>query len=324
MPAELESMMYTGELPWHRQGVQLDAPATAAEAMVAAGLDWKVQLQPIYTGVDRDVGVKDRYVVCRTDRLDDTDGGQLGIVGSGYTPLQNMAAFSFLDGVVDKDEAVYHTAGALRGGRRVWLLAKLPGHVRVVGDDIVEKYLLLSNSHDGTSAVRVGITPIRVVCMNTLTLALRGMGGLAIRHYPDVADRVHEAARLLGVVNNAYEEVGVAVRQMAATPMVSSRLQEYFEQVLPMPDENDELGRERVQHRHDRWHELFETGDGNRLPGVRGTVWASFNAVTQWVDRESYTKRHKEPLRTIWFGDGARLKQHAFNVAAEMAGVSRN
>jgi len=157
MPAEIDTMMYVNEVPWHRLGKRLENPATATEAIDAAGLGWDVQLQPLYTGPDRAVKVKDRFAVCRIDRLDHADGGQLGIVGRDYTPLQNREAFNFLDPLVGENAAIYHTAGSLRDGRRVWMLAKLPGEIRVIGDDIAEKYLLLSNSHDGGSSVRIGL-----------------------------------------------------------------------------------------------------------------------------------------------------------------------
>lgn len=314
MPANVESMMYAGAVPWHRQGTRLDNPATASEAMTSAGLDWDVQKQPLYTGPSRDILIKDRHVVCRMDRLDQPDGGQLGVVGRDYQPLQNREAFGFLDPVVGEGEAIYHTAGAIRKGRQVWMLAKLPGIIRVAGDDITEKYVLLSNSHDGSSAVRIGLTPIRVVCQNTLNLALRHMDGLVIRHDADVAARVRAAHRLLGFINTQLEVAGTQMQRMAATPMAGTRLRDYFEGVLPM-SEVTEQNRLIVGNRHNRWSELFSVGEGNSMPGVRGSLFAAYNAITQWVDRESYTPRHKEPLRSIWFGQGARLKQQAFAVA---------
>lgn len=325
MPAELDSMMYTGEVPWHRQGTKLDKPATAEEAIIAAGMNWETQLQPMYTGPDRSVRVNGRYAVCRTDRIDQPDGGQLGVVGSDYTPLQNKEAFDFLDPVVGEGGAVYHTAGSLRGGRQIWLLAKLPGEIRVAGQDISEKYLLLSNHHDGTGAVRIGLTAVRCVCQNTVNLALRGMQGqgVTIRHYPDVAARVRQAHQLLGIVNEQFDRAGAVMQTMATVPMTGDRLHAYFEAVLPLPAE-DRATRQRTIVRHNRLKELFEVGDGNRLAGVRGTLWAGYNAVTQWVDRESYTARLKEPLKSIWFGDGARLKQQAFQMAAQLAGASWN
>jgi len=324
MPANLDSMMYTGEMPWHRSGTRLDNPATAEEAMVAAGLAWEVQKQPLYTGPDRDVRVKDRYVVCRMDRLEEGAGGQLGIVGRDYEPLQNRQAFGFLDPVVGQAAAIYHTAGSLQEGRRVWMLAKLPGEIHIIGDDVAEKYVLLSNSHDGTSAVRIGLTPIRVVCQNTLNLALGGMQGLTIRHFADVAQRVHEAHDLLGIVRQRFDHATTVMRNMTKVSLGTLRVSEFFNHVMPVPKAEDEPGRKAIVQRHNRLAELFEVGDGNHLPGVRGTLWAAYNAVTQWADRESYTKRHKEPLKTIWFGNAARVKEYAFEVAEDWTKASLN
>lgn len=319
MPAEIDSMMYTGETPWHRLGTKLDNPATAEEAITAAGLDWDTQLQPVYTAPDRSVKVKDRYVVCRTDRLDQKDGGQLGLVGKNYTPLSNREAFGFLDPVVGEGAAIYHTAGSLRGGRRVWMLAKLPGHIRVVGDDLVDKFLLLSSSHDGTSSVRIGYTPIRVVCQNTLNLALRGMGGVSIRHGKEVADKVKQAHKLLGLVSETFDEAGTIMQQMAATPIASEQqLRDFYLRVLPAPKEVDEQDRLKHQQKIERWTELYEAGDGNQMPGVRNTLWAGYNTITQWADRDSYTSRNKEPLNTMWFGEAERIKRNAFDVAREL------
>jgi phage/plasmid-like protein (TIGR03299 family) len=324
MPAEIDTMMFVRETPWHKQGTKLDNAATAAEAMAAAGLDWEVQLQPLFTGPEKTVLVKGRFAACRMDRLGQPDGGQLGVVGRAFTPLQNREAFTFLDPVVGEKAAIYDTAGSLRGGRQVWLLAKLPGgEIRVVGDDVTEKYILLSNGHDGTNAVRIGLTPVRVVCQNTLTLALKGMQGLAIRHHSDVAVRVREAHRLLGIVNTAMDEAGAIMQRMARVSLGADRLGEYFNQVMPVPID-DEAAWKQTTERHHRLRELFEVGDGNTMPGVRGSLWAAYNAVTQWVDRESYTPRLREPLRSIWFGSGAALKKRAFNVAAQLVGASMN
>ena len=323
MPAEVDTMMYVNEVPWHKLGVRLNRSATASEAIGAAGLDWEVQLQPLYTGPERTVRIKDRFAICRTDRLGQPDGGQLAVVGRDYTPVMNRQAFSFLDPVVGESGAIYHTAGSLRGGRRVWMLAKLPGEIRVVGDDVAEKYILLSNSHDGTSAVRIGLTPIRVVCMNTLSLALRGMGGLTIRHEADVVQQVQNAYKVLGIVTNAFDVAGEAMRAMARTPMTELKLEAYFDRVMPMPTPDDPE-RDRIEQRRSRLIELFDKGIGADLPGVHGTLWCAYNAVTQWVDRESWSTRNKEPLNSIWFGEGERMKRLGFDVAAEMAGATLN
>ena len=165
------ALAYFGETPWHGLGTKLDEPATAAEAIAAAGLDYEVGLKPVIT--TDGIPVPQRKAVVRSD-TDDV----IGVVGNNYVPIQNRQCFGFLDAVVAEGRLLYHTAGALGQGERVWLLAKLPSEIRVKNsDDLVNKFLLLSNTHDGSSALRVFFTPIRVVCQNTLNLAQgRGQG----------------------------------------------------------------------------------------------------------------------------------------------------
>ena len=164
------SMMYIGESPWHKLGTKLDKPATAFEAIQAAQLDFMVVKFPIKT-VRHELPVENHFATVRTDTLQ-----TLGVVGSRYEPIQNKDAFDAFDTLVGEGEAIYHTAGALGKGERIWLLAKLPDYIRVNLNDIVEKYLLLVNSHDGSGSVKVKLTPIRVVCENTLSMALQGDG----------------------------------------------------------------------------------------------------------------------------------------------------
>ncbi len=159
MPHELQmqdgraAMMYVGREPWHGLGTKLDRPATAAEAIKAARLDWTVSKKPLCAGRDGHVLVPDRYAVVPDDRWGKQDCPIFGVVADSYKLLQNREAFRFFDPIVGEDAAVYHTAGALGQGERIWILAKLPSDIRVVGDDIAHKYLLLSNSHDGRSSV---------------------------------------------------------------------------------------------------------------------------------------------------------------------------
>src|ERR1700733_3004849 len=167
MPANIQSLMYVKEKPWHGLGTRLEKAATSTEAIKAAGLDWQVEKQPVFlkNGIN---AISRRHAVVRRD-----NGHPLGIVGERYVPLQNNDAFRFFDAVVGLKEAVYHTAGALGQGEIIWILAKLNGVIRVVGDDITEKYLQLTNRHDGGGSVQILWTPIRVVCQNTLNIALQ-------------------------------------------------------------------------------------------------------------------------------------------------------
>lgn len=172
--------------------------------------------------------------------------------------------------------------------------------------------------------MRIGYTPIRVVCQNTLNLALRGMGGVRIRHGREVADKVKQAHKLLGLVSETFDTAGTVMQQMAATSVDSEQLKAYFLRVLPAPREVGEQDRLKHQQKIDRWTELFETGDGNQMHGVRHTLWAGYNAITQWADRESYTSRNHEPLNTMWFGEAERVKRAAFDVASRFAEAAMN
>ena len=195
------AMMYVDAVPWHGLGTRLDVPATARETIEAAGLDFEVELSEITT--TGGLPIPSRKAVVRSDTED-----VLGVVGNSYVPVQNKQAFGFLDAIAADGGIRYHTAGALRKGERIWLLGKLPGQIRVKGsEDLTEKYLLLSNSHDGSSALRVFFTPIRVVCSNTLAMADRsGKGeGIAIRHQGNLASKVREAQEVLGLARRYYD-----------------------------------------------------------------------------------------------------------------------
>ena len=137
-----------GPAPWHNLGTELIDLATAAEAIEVAGLDFTVVKKPLKEVMEstHSAGKSARWATVRTDT-----GEVLGIVGGKYEPVQNRDAFTFFDRLVGTNDAIYETAGVLGGGKRIWILAKLPGFIKVHNQDIVNKYLLLSNSHDGSS-----------------------------------------------------------------------------------------------------------------------------------------------------------------------------
>ena len=181
------SMFYVGETPWHKLGTKLENPATAYEAIDAAGLNYTVIKNPIVTVLrsNKIKTIANHFATVRTDTEE-----ILGVVGSRYEVIQNRNAFSFFDALIGSDEAIYHTAGALGKGERIWILAKLPDYIRVGKDDVVEKFLLLTNSHDGSSFACAKLTPIRVVCSNTLSAALDGSEQeVRIRHTPNAPSK---------------------------------------------------------------------------------------------------------------------------------------
>jgi phage/plasmid-like protein (TIGR03299 family) len=309
------SMFYINEVPWHGLGTRLNKPATAQEAIQAAQLDWPVIKLPLTAGSKR-IPVPDKFAIVRkTGNLVQKTDQVLGVVGKDYTPLQNRDAFSFFDPIVGQNAAVYHTAGALGQGERVWILAKLPGHIRVVGDDITEKFLLLSNSHDGKSSVTIKFTPVRVVCQNTLTLALNDGSAWRVAHHSDIHEKLKQANQMLGLIHERFGEMEETFQAMSRVRLSTDRLAEYLTAVYPDSTEPD---KQLLVQRDRGWSEFFfDQGKGNHLPGVAGSLWAGFNGVNEWVDHRKTRQNSSQRLNSAWFGESARIKSRAYTIAMD-------
>lgn len=312
------AMMYVGEVPWHSLGTKLSAPATAQEAISSAGLDYDVTLADLATSDG--IPVPSRRAVVRSDTNE-----VLGVVGNSYVPVQNRQAFGFLDAIAADGGIRYHTAGALRRGERIWLLGKIPGQIRVRGsEDLTEKFLLLSNSHDGSSALRVFFTPIRVVCANTLAMAdWGGKGeGIAIRHQGNLPAKVREAQEVLGLARRYYDDLEIRLDFLAGHHPTAAQLARYFEALYPDPADGSST---RARNVRDTLYNLFERGKGQEIPAIRHSSFAAFNAITEFVDHHRSTRgrtdheKSSNRLDSAWFGSGNRLKQHAFRLALDMA-----
>jgi len=325
MPHELAttngqpSLMFVGQTPWHRLGTKLNEPATAAEAIEAAGLNYRVDLRPLET--DDGLPVPQRKAVVRSD-----SNAVLGVVGNSYQPVQNYQCFGFLDSIVSDGRLRYHTAGALGQGERVWMLAKFPGEIRIKdSEDVTEQYLLLSNSHDGTSALRVYFTPIRVVCANTLGVAERRSRGqgVSIMHKGNLSSKVAEAQDVLGFAKRFYDNLDDNINRLAHHYPSRKQLETYFTNLYPdTPDSKNQ----RAKNIRKNLIYLFENGRGQNIPETKLTTWAAFNSVTEFVDHHRSTRGRTDDekvsrrLESAWFGSGARLKADAWTAALEMAG----
>lgn len=327
MVANIDTMAYVGEKPWHGLGTEVPNIMTAEEAIVAGGLNWNVEKKPIYFeniiaeegGVRRsnDVLIPDKFATVRMDK-----NIPLGVVGKQYTVLPNKDAFSFLDAVITSKEAVYHTVGSLGQGEVIWLLAKLPRSIKVIHDDVVDQYLLLSNSHNGSSAVTVRWTPIRVVCQNTLTASFRNSTHVInIHHTPNMGDKVAEARRILGISSEFYDMFGQMAKKMVKKEFVKSVEKDFFDKIgLGEDDTEDSTRKENMKEEISKY---IVEGTGNNMKDVRGTVWAAYNGVTYWVDHVKNVKASKRfgksnKLQNIWWGSGAEMKRKAWDASVEL------
>ena len=305
------SHFFVGQTPWHGLGTKLNAPPTIEEGIKAAGLDWTVGLKPLFTGEGVEVSHRATYREC--------DGKILGVVGPAYHVLQNAEAFRWFQPLLDAGEVELHTAGSLDEGKKVWVLGKIKSQAsEIVPGDEVEKFVLLSNSHDGSQSVRVGFTPIRVVCNNTLTLAHRDKASKLIRclHFGNVVQTLDSLRDAMNTANSAFEATADQYRLLARKKISRKDLRKYVRKILGF-DATEEV-KPVTQKIFDQVEVFYTSGRGNDMAGVKGTLWAGYNAVTEYL---SYSRGQTQNSRldSLWFGDSARLNRTALEIAVNMA-----
>lgn len=305
------------EPAWHGLGKVLDNPATAKEAIEHAGLDFDVLQKPVEVNVGTDedphyITVPNKVVNYRSD-----NNKPLGVVGNVYTPLQNKDAFSFFDALVEEDEAVYHTAGALGKGERVWILAKMPNHIKVGKDDIIDQYILIHNSHDGSSGITACVTNVRVVCNNTLTAALRETSNkVVIRHTVNAHARLAQAHELLNISNLYAKEMEDIFNQMAKTKISDKKVETFLNSIYPINPDNETMTAARKI--RDGVMEAMEIGAGQDMLTAKGTVFGLYNAFTYYTDHMKEFKDADSKLKSLWFGGAANKRQNAFEAALSL------
>ncbi|HLH67352.1 MAG TPA: DUF932 domain-containing protein [Solirubrobacteraceae bacterium] len=313
-----DSMFSVRETPWHGLGRVLDeAPNSISEAIALSGLGWRVEREPI--AVDRgDVAMADSiwdprceeirgfYATVRQDTRQ-----VLGIVGERYRIVQNWEAFQFVDQLLGS-AINFETAGSLGGGRKVSVLASLPDHIEVGGDP-VKPYLLLMNSHDGSTAVIAATTPVRVVCQNTLNWGLQtARQRFSIRHTEQIGRRVHEARRLLALSVDYYEQFKQLGNQLASEACTERQLRRVLDELYPSGTEDrasDRVSRARAQ-RKDRVVDLFFNGD--TVGNAPGSKWAAVNAIVEFGDWHRPLRAGSERFARVLDDGGA--KTHALEL----------
>jgi len=334
---EIESIAWTGDRPWHGLGTEVLHCMTSEEAIVAAGLNWEVEKRKVFIHRDdpaaelgfRMVEVPDHFAIVRT-----SDGSPLGVVGARYTPLQNKDAFRFFDELVGSHEAMYETAGSLRGGRIVWIMSKLPGTIGW-SDDPIEKWLVLSNAHDGSRKVSVLASPVRVVCMNTLRAATSSaLVNFEMVHTANIMDRVIDARDALGKLTDYFEQLDGLLNFLKKHRMTDMEIKAYVHNLFPLKVRTEavETGVEevinaeygpRIKKYIEKVLELTEIGKGTEIPGVKGTAYGAWNAAVEFADHYQPVKGKAEMLNrkldSIWFGSAAKFKQMAFDEAMALA-----
>ena len=317
-------MAYYGDVPWHKLGNPVAKGLPAAQMIRAAGLDWKVDLRPARGAKQiNKKGEFSRYEVVRVPRpkFDETEV-QLGLVSRRYKPLQNIEAFEFFDPIVGDKKAYFETAGALGEGERIWVMARMPDAMEIVSGDECLKYLLLSNTHSGDGSVIVKFTTVRVVCQNTLMMAMEdGQKAYRVRHSKQMQFKLSELSEFMAITQEVFLKAEKCFRQLAEISVTAKRLEQYFESVYPRS-----VAQQKSGEKPPRWVSLQEIFDGRpdlQIEGVRGTLWAAYNAVTRFEDYKQPQQEElpEQRLERTWFGGGADIKLKALEKAKELAGT---
>lgn len=309
------SMFFVGQTPWHKLGKALDAPPTIEEGIRAAGLDWTVGLKPLVTVDGQKVDHRATYRM--------SDGKIFGVVGPAYRPLQNVEAFQWFQPLLDSGEVALHTAGSLQEGRKVWVLAKVNQPALEIADgDSVERYVLLSNSHDGTRAVRLGFTPIRVVCANTLRMAhdadQEANRLVKVLHTKNAVVALERLREMMNVANSTFEASAEQYRRLAKYKVSRADMKKYIKIVLGVDKEDEAKLPAQTMNKIRSILLLAERGKGNELSSVKGTLWAAYNGITEYFGYE-FGRTQDARLDSLWFGANANISQKALEIAINMA-----
>lgn len=280
MAAKVETMFYTREKPWHGLGVKVAETLSSAEALAASGLDWNVVQQEICTS-------DGLFVPGFKANVRDRDKKVLGIVSDRYKVVQNSEAFAFTDKLLGEGVR-YETAGSLNEGRRVWVLARMPREYIMLGDRI-SPYMVFSNTHDGSGAIRVAMTPVRVVCNNTLNLALATAArSWSAIHTAGVQDKIGEAENTLFMAEKYMDTLGRELEVLNKIKMPDTKAMEAVHALLPLDESMSRIQKNNITKlREDMKARYFEAPD---LQGVGRNAYRFLNAVSDFAT-------HGKPLR---------------------------
>jgi len=280
MPHEVETMFWVGRhAPWHGLGVNVAEAPTAQDALRAAGLEWEVRSLPVYI---RQPGSSEYTEVPGwRANVRDSDWSTLGIVSEGYSVVQPFEAFDFLDQVVGSGDVRYETAGSLFRGRKIWILARMTEGAKDVLGDPLAPYVLFTNSYDGSSAVRCLTTPVRVVCNNTLNMALGNYQRIwSIRHVGNISGKVRDAQDALGMAHHYLDALQEDAEVLQQKKVDEEAWRHIVTQLIPEPPDATERVEMRIYNERVALEDLINAPDLQRF---RGTGWAAINAVSDWV-----------------------------------------
>lgn len=281
MPANVETMFYVREAPWHGLGVRVESALNSEDALVMSGLNWNVIQKPIMTA-------SGNLIPGYKANIRDSDNRVLGVVTDRYRVVQNSEAFAFTDALLGEG-VKYETAGSLQDGKKIWILAKLPDKYIIEGEQI-GPYLVFSSSHDGSGSIKVAMTPIRVVCQNTLNLAMStARRSWSTIHIGNLAAKMDEAHNTLLLAEKYMGRLGMEFSRLNKIKLSDQKVMEYIDLLLPMDEQPTEIHRKNITRiREDMKRRYFDAPD---LRHVGKNAYRFVNAVSDFAT-------HAKPLRS--------------------------
>lgn len=277
MAHEVENIMYVSNeengrfVPWHGLGTAVAEAPNSAEAIKLAGLDWVVESKPVFT----DSGIE---IPNYKANIRDIDQKVLGVVSNRYQVVQNKDAFDFTDALIGEG-CRYETAGSLCGGKRIFLLARMP-EAKIL-DDSFENYICFTNSHDGFSSIKAVMTPVRVVCQNTLSLALSSAKRQwSTKHIGNLDSKLAEAKHTLELANDYMTEFGKAADILAHTKVTDAEVEAILDELFPVKEEDSDRRKRNIQEVKDQFMVCMLAPD---ILKFKGTAWSAVNAASDWA-----------------------------------------
>ena len=316
----LAEMAYVGQKPWHGLGQELEPGAPMEKWLVSAGMDWTVQRSKVRFATEAkqtsELATWDDYhVLLRSDTK-----APLGMVSDSYKVVQPREVLEFFRDLVEAAGFTLETAGTLFGGRKFWALAAIGAEDRIVGNDLIKGRLLVASSCDGSMRTTAKNVAERVVCNNTLSIAMgeKGAAEVAITHRTKFDAKA--VKKQLGVAVGSFERFITDARTLAKRNVAPAEIDTFMAKVLNAAD----VEAAKEQRAFQKLLDLFQGGGhGASLPGVKNTAWGLVNAVTEYVDHDRPARTDTSRLNSAWFGSGNAMKDRALEAARELVYVER-
>lgn len=318
MPDAVESMAWFKNIPWHGLGIELseDDAFDMEKCIDKSGLGWEVELKQCYVDIEPDDNEENltrlpinSYATMRGNKV-------LGVVGERYEVLQNREAFEIFQPFLDSRSIRLNTAGSLFGGEKVWILAEILGEpLHITNEDIIRKFILLSHGHNGKEVVRFGFTPIRVVCANTLAMAKANELSklIKVKHTKNILNNLENIRDTIDLINQEFKATEIQYKRLLNVDISQQDVEKYIKRVL---DINDKDITTRSYNIIQKIKDYFFMSPGNEAKGVRGTLWAAYNAISYYLSH-IYGRNQENRLDANWFGKSADTNKRALDIALE-------